>query len=76
MLNTLLSSEIELHVREMLVAQGIEPGPELNIQIEHPMYPEHGEYSTNIAMKLAKALRKSPCTLLRSFSKGWSSKGT
>ncbi|MEK3722376.1 arginine--tRNA ligase [Paenibacillus sp. FSL H8-0034] len=60
MLNTLLSSEIELHVREMLVAQGIEPGPELNIQIEHPMYPEHGEYSTNIAMKLAKALRKSP----------------
>ncbi|NTV53003.1 MAG: arginine--tRNA ligase [Candidatus Firestonebacteria bacterium] len=28
--------------------------------VEHPASPEHGDYSTNLAMKLAKPLRQSP----------------
>ncbi|SFL43726.1 arginyl-tRNA synthetase [Paenibacillus sp. 1_12] len=60
MINTVLCSEIEQLVLEMLAEQGIQLTSALNIQIEHPTHPEHGEYSTNIAMILAKTLRRSP----------------
>jgi arginyl-tRNA synthetase len=29
-------------------------------EVEHPASPEHGDYSTNLALKLAKPLRQSP----------------
>lgn len=31
-----------------------------NVEVEHPANEEHGDYSSNIAMKLAKVLRRSP----------------
>ena len=34
--------------------------PENNIVIEKPRNPEHGDFSTNTAMKLAKELKKAP----------------
>ena len=34
--------------------------PEIDIIIEHPKNPEHGDFSTNTAMMLAKPLGKSP----------------
>jgi arginyl-tRNA synthetase len=60
MINHVLRKAIEQQVRAMLLEKGIEPDMELTIQIEHPAHPEHGDYSTNIAMLMAKTLRKSP----------------
>ncbi|WP_152395186.1 arginine--tRNA ligase [Paenibacillus guangzhouensis] len=37
--------------------------PQAAVRIEQPSHMEHGDYSTNIAMQLAKVLRKSPMIL-------------
>ncbi|RJE86195.1 arginine--tRNA ligase [Paenibacillus sp. 1011MAR3C5] len=39
---------------------GAERPGELKINVEQPVHLEHGDYSTNIAMQLAKTLRKPP----------------
>ncbi len=38
------------------------------IQIEHPRVKEHGDFSTNIAMVLAKQLRRSPVEIAESLA--------
>src|SRR3989338_4355343 len=44
-------------IREACVALNFEAA---EIAIEHPENPEHGDYSTNIALVLAKKLGKNP----------------
>src|SRR3989338_10790880 len=44
-------------IREACVALNFEAA---EIAIEHPENPEHGDYSTNVALVLAKKLNKSP----------------
>ena len=51
-----LVEEIKLSVKE---AFGIEPEDHM-VMVERPRDPKMGDYSTNIAMRLAKSLHKSP----------------
>ena len=44
----------------MLAEFQADPGEPLNVLVEQPAHIEHGDYSTNIAMQLAKTLRKPP----------------
>ncbi|WP_367584233.1 arginine--tRNA ligase [Paenibacillus sp. FJAT-26967] len=59
MIHTQLQQSIEEIVNGMLVESGAEWPQNLQVKIEHPAHPEHGDYSTNIAMLLAKQLRRS-----------------
>ncbi|MCY9656939.1 arginine--tRNA ligase [Paenibacillus chondroitinus] len=60
MIQQLLTVEIEQHVEAMFQESGTQRPANLKILTEHPAHPEHGDYSSNIAMLLAKILRKSP----------------
>jgi arginyl-tRNA synthetase len=60
MISTILSMEVEQQVRVMLVEYSTAWEKHLSITIEHPTHPEHGDYSTNIAMLLAKVFKRSP----------------
>jgi len=61
--NELLEQVIQEHA-EKLVKEAGESWPEkLEAIVEHPGNMEHGEYSTNMAMKLAKTLRKPPVAI-------------
>ncbi|CAM3929640.1 arginine--tRNA ligase [Paenibacillus alkaliterrae] len=40
---------------------------DLKIAVEHPANPEHGEYSSNIAMQLAKLLKRAPIQIANAF---------
>jgi arginyl-tRNA synthetase len=60
MIHHLLTIEIEQHVNVLLQEYGVERPNSLNVMMEHPAHTEHGDYSTNIAMLLAKIVRKSP----------------
>ncbi|WP_238996454.1 arginine--tRNA ligase [Paenibacillus pinistramenti] len=39
------------------------PGPQAEVQIEQPARLEHGDFSTNIAMQLARVLKRSPMAI-------------
>src|ERR1700694_5642108 len=41
-------------------ANAVAPGVSVEIHIERPKNPEHGDLSSNVAMQLAKQLRKNP----------------
>lgn len=61
--NELLEQVIQEHA-ERLVKEAGEAWPEgLQAIVEHPGNMEHGEYSTNMAMKLARSLRKPPVAI-------------
>lgn len=60
MIQLLLSAEIELHVDALFQQSGMEKPTALKIWTEHPAHPEHGDYSSNVAMLLAKLVRKAP----------------
>ena len=47
-----------------------------NIILETPKLPEHGEFSTNIAMKLAKEQKKNPMLIAREIADGIDITGT
>jgi arginyl-tRNA synthetase len=49
-----LRREIERVLREM----GVEPP--VDVTLERPRNPEHGDYATNVAMALARPLRRAP----------------
>jgi arginyl-tRNA synthetase len=46
-------------VRATLVALGVQPVPEV-VHLERPARPEHGDWSTNVALALAKAAGRNP----------------
>jgi arginyl-tRNA synthetase len=41
-------------------ARAVAPGAEVPVHIERPKNPEHGDLSSNIAMQIAKQLRRNP----------------
>ncbi|NHN28276.1 arginine--tRNA ligase [Paenibacillus agricola] len=63
MIHLILSEQIKQQITAMLHEQGIQPDMDIAVQIEHPTHPEHGDFSTNIAMLLAKVFRQSPIQL-------------
>ncbi|MEX2462144.1 MAG: arginine--tRNA ligase [Paenibacillaceae bacterium] len=60
MISNLLSNEIKQEVELLLINYGVNYDDLTDININHPIHIEHGDYSTNIAMLLAKILKKSP----------------
>ncbi|MFC6227988.1 arginine--tRNA ligase [Paenibacillus allorhizosphaerae] len=54
---------VESALNELFQATGLQRPEGLKIGIEHPNYMTFGDYSTNIAMLLAKALRKPPAAI-------------
>ncbi|WP_223066423.1 arginine--tRNA ligase [Paenibacillus caui] len=59
MLSQRISDYIETGLRRWLTALGYD-APDVHIQVETPARLEHGDYSTNIAMQLAKMLKQPP----------------
>lgn len=61
MLKSILSTAVSKAVQKVLASAGTTGHPShLAIQIEQPANMAHGDYSANIAMQLAKTLRKAP----------------
>lgn len=60
MLKSILSAAVLKAVQEVLASVGTAQSSNLSIQIEQPANMAHGDYSANIAMQLAKTLRKAP----------------
>ncbi|MDF2958496.1 MAG: argS [Paenibacillus sp.] len=60
MLSQLLITGIEASVNGLLDELDVPRIPLVRVTIEQPSHMEHGDYSTNIAMQLAKVLRKPP----------------
>ncbi|MGO4270339.1 hypothetical protein AB4Z22_10895 [Paenibacillus sp. TAF58] len=60
MIQQILTKEIEYHVAVLFQEYKIEQTVTLKILIEHPAHLDHGDYSTNAAMLLAKIVRKAP----------------
>lgn len=60
MLSEWLKARIAASVLGIHEELGAEHPNELKINVEQPAHMEHGDYSTNVAMQLAKMLRKPP----------------
>ncbi|MCH1641007.1 arginine--tRNA ligase [Paenibacillus timonensis] len=60
MISRWMKKQLETSVQQVVsrLGQSVENLPD--VLIERPARPEHGDYSTNIAMQLAKTLRQSP----------------
>ncbi|KKO51335.1 arginine--tRNA ligase [Paenibacillus sp. DMB20] len=63
MLKPLISSAVEQAVQQVLTLSDAILPDDVLIQIEQPANMDHGDYSTNIAMQLAKILRKAPLAI-------------
>lgn len=66
MISTQLSDEIERQVRKLLDETGTPWPAGIKVLVDKPAHPEHGEYSTNVAMLLAKTLKNHPWRLRKS----------
>ncbi|MFC5649199.1 arginine--tRNA ligase [Paenibacillus solisilvae] len=55
-----LAAAVKGAVEELMTDANQEPPAGLQIIIEHPVSPAHGEYSLTVAMQLAKILKKPP----------------
>lgn len=60
MISQLIIKEIERSTKGLFDELNLPYDDSLTISIEQPSHLEHGDYSTNIAMQLAKVLRKQP----------------
>ena len=60
MLSHLITSSLQQAVNQVCEDMGVQLPDSTPIQIEQPASMEHGDYATNIAMQLAKLLRKAP----------------
>ncbi|SDO10914.1 arginyl-tRNA synthetase [Paenibacillus sp. yr247] len=69
MIQQLLTFEIELQVDALFQENGIERPTTLKILTEHPAHSEHGDYSSNVAMLLAKIVRKAPLQIAGELQK-------
>ena len=59
---TLMSSDPKTHLAELLRAAlaSVAPGASADIQLERPRDPGHGDFSSNLALQLARALKENP----------------
>ncbi|WP_028610941.1 arginine--tRNA ligase [Paenibacillus harenae] len=63
MISIEIAAAIEETLKNLLSEAGhTNPAP-LKIALEHPVQPDHGEYSSSIAMQLAKQLKRAPMQL-------------
>lgn len=60
MLSHLITSSLQQAVNQVCEDMGVQLPDSTPIRIEQPASMEHGDYATNIAMQLAKLLRKAP----------------
>lgn len=60
MLNEWIARAVEEGLEELLAASQTERPDRLKVVIGHPVNSEHGDYSTNAAMMMAKPLRMPP----------------
>lgn len=60
MISQLIVRGIEQSVQSLYGELGLRYSDDIQIYVQQPAHLEHGDYSTNVAMLLAKALRKSP----------------
>ena len=57
-----MSSDPKIHLAELLGAAlaSVAPGVEADIRLERPRDPSHGDFASNLAMQLARALKENP----------------
>jgi arginyl-tRNA synthetase len=57
-----MSSDPKTHLAELLRAAlaSVAPGASADIQLERPRDPSHGDFASNLAMQLARALKENP----------------
>ncbi|MGI8709532.1 MAG: arginine--tRNA ligase [Acidimicrobiales bacterium] len=55
----MIRDDLATAVRRELAGLGVDPLPE-RVELERPARPEHGDWSTNVAMVLAKAAGRNP----------------
>ncbi|WP_199617012.1 arginine--tRNA ligase [Paenibacillus alkalitolerans] len=60
MISLAIINGIERAVESLFHELGLKFTADIKINVEQPAHLEHGDYSTNVAMQLAKALRKAP----------------
>lgn len=63
MIHKQLHQTLEDIAEQLLQEAGHAVPEELSIVIEHPANDRHGEYSTNLAMKLVRVLKQNPLTI-------------
>ncbi|GKU78768.1 arginine--tRNA ligase [Paenibacillus sp. L3-i20] len=67
MISNLLKQKLEQVTEKLLQTEGMTQSRPIKNQIERPMNEEHGEYSSNVAMQLAKLLKRSPIDIARFY---------
>lgn len=63
MFSQLIKSHLEQSVRNVLKSLSVNYTDEISVRLEQPANLEHGDYSSSIAMQLAKILRKAPMVI-------------
>lgn len=58
-----ISQAVEEVIHSILASKGLQRPENLKITVEHPANPEHGDYSVNVAMQLARTLKKPPIAI-------------
>ena len=55
-------TDIKAHLADLLSAAlaSVAPGASAEIHLERPRDPTHGDFATNLAMQLARALKENP----------------
>ena len=63
MLSQLIKDSLEQSIQKVSVTLGVSGISAVNVALEQPANADHGDYSSNIAMQLAKTLRKAPAAI-------------
>ncbi|NIK75473.1 arginyl-tRNA synthetase [Paenibacillus castaneae] len=67
MINEKIIAAVEDITQSLLLEGKLARPDQLRIAVEHPSNLEHGDYSSNIAMQLAKLLKRSPIQIANEF---------
>ncbi|WP_256707266.1 arginine--tRNA ligase [Paenibacillus sp. FSL R7-0337] len=65
MLSELIQESLKQSVHTIALTLGVPAIAEVNVALEQPASADHGDYSSNIAMQLARPLRKAPLVIAR-----------
>ncbi|WP_405117136.1 arginine--tRNA ligase [Paenibacillus sp. FSL K6-1217] len=63
MLSELIQESLEQSVQKIALTLGVPAIAEVQIALEQPASADHGDYSSNIAMQLARPLRQAPLAI-------------
>ena len=57
-----MSSDPKIHLAQLLDAAlaSVAPGCDADIRLERPRDPAHGDFASNLAMQLARAMKRNP----------------